>query len=181
MHLNQEIEKTGLDIPSDHETPQSVSISLPISPTEVRMNDKNKRVNFSGETIFYDGTNSSKTHQTTTRKELPKSVKFHSQPMPKASTYNAGSLAPIKSTGRIIDRRFDSFKTFSGRFERQITQLRGGGERTQRETRANDVSSQVDKILSVDRYFDALQGPELDTLRVMCSSYSYTFSVSSIL
>ena len=65
---------------------------------------------------------------------------------------------------RLRDARFDSFKTWSGKLERQLSHLRGKyveqvPEQVPHETEENEA-------LPVDRYFDALEGPELDTLRV---------------
>lgn len=64
---------------------------------------------------------------------------------------------------RLRDARFDSFKTWSGKLERQLSHLRGKHveqmpEQVPHETEENEA-------LPVDRYFDALEGPELDTLR----------------
>lgn len=67
--------------------------------------------------------------------------RFHSQPMPGSD-----------------DKRFDSFKTWSGKLERQLSNLRG----KHRETEQQPAEFET---LPVHRYFDALEGPELDTLR----------------
>ncbi|KAB2092702.1 hypothetical protein ERO13_A02G044200v2 [Gossypium hirsutum] len=61
---------------------------------------------------------------------------------------------------KLKDKRFDSFKTWSGRLERQLSNLRG---------KPQEIESDSENIeplpLPVDRYFDALEGPELETLR----------------
>ncbi|OWM79606.1 hypothetical protein CDL15_Pgr023018 [Punica granatum] len=61
------------------------------------------------------------------------------------------------------DRRFNSFKTWSGKLEQQLPNLRGKPQ----EGKPEDLILQnADmEILPVERYFDALQGPELDCLR----------------
>ncbi|KAK8583484.1 hypothetical protein V6N12_067756 [Hibiscus sabdariffa] len=72
-------------------------------------------------------------------KAKPKGVKFLSQPMPIGSAF--GEAANIRNINqhpnikKLKDKRFNSFKTWS------------------------------DRALPVDRYFDALEGPELETLR----------------
>ncbi|KAL8544156.1 hypothetical protein ACS0TY_004622 [Phlomoides rotata] len=82
-----------------------------------------------------------------TRDHNPNSV-FYSQPMSKGGT-DPG-----------IDRRFDSFKTWSGQLERQFSNLRGNNRQTEQPNKHSEFEN-----LPVDRYFDALEGPELDTLR----------------
>ncbi|XP_010113219.2 S-type anion channel SLAH3, partial [Morus notabilis] len=75
-----------------------------------------------------------------------------------------GDLPQNPNIRRLIDRRFDSFKTWSGKLEKQITHLRG---KTPRQTGPEDVVLQNSEFetIPVDRYYDALEGPELDTLR----------------
>ncbi|KAJ8539894.1 hypothetical protein K7X08_026283 [Anisodus acutangulus] len=60
---------------------------------------------------------------------------------------------------KLKDTRFDSFKTWSGRLERQLSVLRG-----KEQDPISQPSPHIETI-PVDRYFDALEGPELDTLR----------------
>ncbi|WOL14680.1 S-type anion channel SLAH2-like isoform X1 [Canna indica] len=104
--------------------------------------------------------------------EQPKQGKFHSQPIPavsidgKVATMN-GKVPDRRVSGggesQQRDKRFDSFKTWSGRLERQLSNLRG---------KPQDLESgessiiEAEDVPAVDRYFDALEGPELDTLRV---------------
>ncbi|XP_009108675.2 S-type anion channel SLAH2 [Brassica rapa] len=80
---------------------------------------------------------------------------FHSKSMPRGSLF-LGQEASRNSH----DKRFDLFRTMSGKLERQISNLRG---------KPIDRSLQEDKeiteSLTADRFFDALQGPELDTLK----------------
>ncbi|KAJ0251536.1 S-type anion channel SLAH2 [Hirschfeldia incana] len=61
---------------------------------------------------------------------------------------------------RSHDKRYDLFRTMSGKLERQISNLRGN---------PIDSSLQEDKeiteSLTADRFFEALQGPELETLK----------------
>ncbi|XP_009771156.1 S-type anion channel SLAH3-like isoform X2 [Nicotiana sylvestris] len=64
---------------------------------------------------------------------------------------------------KLKDTRFDSFKTWSGRLERQISVLRGKSR--EREQELISRPSTETETIPVDRYFDALEGPEWDTLR----------------
>lgn len=66
---------------------------------------------------------------------------------------------------RFRDKRFDSFKTWSGRLERQISNFRGRPPEVEDELQDSPNGDHA-AALPVDRYFDALQGPELDTLKV---------------
>lgn len=60
----------------------------------------------------------------------------------------------------VYDKRFDSFKTWSG----QLPNL--------------SESEQIElEILPVHRYLDALEGPELDTLRVCTNMHGYNNSI----
>ncbi|RRT75579.1 hypothetical protein B296_00025214 [Ensete ventricosum] len=63
------------------------------------------------------------------------------------------------------DKRFDSFKTWSGRLERQLSNLRGKPQEPDDDGNDSCIV-EVEPVPAVDRYFDALEGPELDTLRV---------------
>ncbi|WOL20507.1 S-type anion channel SLAH2-like [Canna indica] len=60
------------------------------------------------------------------------------------------------------DKTYDSFKTWSGRLEKQISNLRGKPQEPDLE--ANN-GYEAAAIPAVERYFDALEGPELDTLK----------------
>ncbi|KAL8129324.1 hypothetical protein V2J09_018479 [Rumex salicifolius] len=61
------------------------------------------------------------------------------------------------------DTRFDPFKTLSGRLKRQFSMLRGIPVELEVEIQSSRLSE--NDSLPVDRYFDALEGPEFDTLR----------------
>lgn len=67
-------------------------------------------------------------------------------------------------------KQFQSFKTWSGHLERQISQM----VRRQQDPIQEYCPAQVTRIqaLPVERYFAALEGPELDTLRVWTSVVS---------
>lgn len=67
------------------------------------------------------------------------------------------------------DKRFDSFKTWSGRLERQLSNLRGkpqDPDHGEGEGSGDHGEPYMEAVPAVDRYFDALEGPELETLRV---------------
>ncbi|KAF8643674.1 hypothetical protein HU200_066734 [Digitaria exilis] len=123
----------------------------------------------------------------------PDKVVFRSQPIPAAppaTGANAGGQlghggdpsrsAPhaARSKAQRRDKSYDSFKTWSGKLEKQITShLLGGRPPQQQEdeepeeeddaaamtTRRNSAS-----MPQVQRFFAALEGPELDRLRVYC-------------
>lgn len=63
------------------------------------------------------------------------------------------------------DNRYNSFKTWSGRLERQLSVLRGKSF-SRNDPEINPPQNIQGESLSADRYFDALEGPELETLRV---------------
>ncbi|KAF0923504.1 hypothetical protein E2562_006391 [Oryza meyeriana var. granulata] len=96
---------------------------------------------------------------------LTKQTRFHSQPILHLSkndeTRRCGDCTR--------DKRFDQFKTFSGRLERQLSNLRCrpapehmmNGEAPE----PNIAEEETEQVPAADRYFDALEGPELETLR----------------
>ncbi|KAL5718745.1 hypothetical protein ACHQM5_011615 [Ranunculus cassubicifolius] len=99
--------------------------------------------------------------------EKPKQSMFYSQPMSGINTDVDGE-APVRKQmtsrfDRMKDKRFNSFKTWSGQLEKQLSNLRGKPQDTAPE---EDSSQHIAAVpISVDRYFDALEGPELETLR----------------
>lgn len=172
MNLKQEIEtatvqSTSYEPEISHQRKQSVSISMPSSPIQ----QNTRKVFFSGETNFDDGIlpDPSATAQTVGI-EMPKAAKFYSQPMPTGKTFEEAiktrNLNYPPRIKKLKDKRFDSFKTWSGKLERQLTNLRG---KTPQEAAPEDavLKNSGVEALSVDRYYDALEGPELETLRVM--------------
>ncbi|KAI5020636.1 hypothetical protein ZWY2020_045524 [Hordeum vulgare] len=70
---------------------------------------------------------------------------------------------PRSDSTRERDRRFDQFKTFNGGLERQLSSLRRVPEDPSVADSASNNSD--DDVPTADRYFAALEGPELDTLR----------------
>lgn len=64
------------------------------------------------------------------------------------------------------DSRFDPFKTWSGKIERQISNLRGKPTQEEDLEAGGTKRHEIEEAPGVDRYFDALEGPELDILRV---------------
>ncbi|XP_057527864.1 S-type anion channel SLAH2-like [Amaranthus tricolor] len=104
--------------------------------------------------------------------ETSNEPKYYSQPISRAATYVEGAQTQNQDSGqqaryphleRLKDTRFDSFKTWSGKLERQISHIRGKPVEPQPEQRPKNLVE--GDALPVDRYFDALDGPELDTLR----------------
>ncbi|KAJ9539619.1 hypothetical protein OSB04_026125 [Centaurea solstitialis] len=107
--------------------------------------------------------------------ENPGSVKFHSGPTMMSPETDDQTVAgktpdhrlilPVKTTrmDEFKDSRYNSFKTWSGRLERQLSTLRGKS-RNEPEINAQNLDGET-LTLSVDRYFDALEGPELETLK----------------
>ncbi|XAR71677.1 hypothetical protein NMG60_11018062 [Bertholletia excelsa] len=150
---------------------RSVSISMPSSPMELHLQSAERHLfrDHNGTVPDNEIANSSATSTCGGTKQ----ARFHSQPMPAVSVINEAAV-----TGNVLncedvppsnprinklkDKRFDSFKTWSGKLERQLSHLRG----KPREAVPDDNTQNVEvEHLPVDRYFDALEGPELDTLR----------------
>ena len=98
--------------------------------------------------------------------------------MPPSTPRCEEAPVPRSDSTRERDRRFDHFKTFSGRLERQLSALRGVPQDSLTDAadveHAHGAASKIseedtdedDDVPSADRYFAALEGPELETLRV---------------
>jgi hypothetical protein len=103
--------------------------------------------------------------------QLPKQTRFHSQPILQHHPTGAGKTnEEVRRCNSIRDKRFDPFKTFSGRLERQLSNLRGRPQQpadgVSPESKISEEEEETDQAPAAHRYFDALEGPELDTLRV---------------
>ncbi|KAK8456829.1 hypothetical protein SEVIR_3G080000v4 [Setaria viridis] len=105
----------------------------------------------------------------------PDKVVFRSQPIPGGQPAGPGSARAGRAGSRgsmSRDKRYDSFKTFSGKLERQLTHLAGAAEvREEGEDGNGDddddaiTASRSTSLPKVDRFFAALEGPELDKLK----------------
>jgi tellurite resistance protein TehA-like permease len=106
----------------------------------------------------------------------PDKVVFRSQPIPGGKPARPGGARPGRAASRgpmSRDKRYDSFKTFSGKLERQLTHLAGAAEvREEGEDCDGDgygddaiSASRSASLPKVDRFFAALEGPELDKLK----------------
>ncbi|XP_050386691.1 S-type anion channel SLAH2-like isoform X3 [Argentina anserina] len=174
----KEIEIAALEIRVDeyeqptHQRIHSVSISMPPSPMGVHLEKMNGILFSPDATIFNNGiVDSSSENRSASSRNLPEPPKFHSQPLPNGPAFedqamHTGQSAYHPSIERPRDNRFDNFKTWSGKLERQLTMLRGKTPRRSDQP-DNPFAQSTDQVdpLPADRYFDALEGPELDTLR----------------
>lgn len=77
-----------------------------------------------------------------------------------------GTKRKLVRSETMRDSRFDPFKTWSGKLERQISNLRGMPTEEEDLEAGETKRHETEEAPGVDRYFDALEGPELDTLRV---------------
>jgi len=149
-----------------------MSVSMPLCYKETQLqslNNNNKNVSFSGENVIIKDDFPSGIAMS----EPPRQPKFKSQPMPKGFVYQQDGSQTQKANHKhnqpgikmFRDKRFDSFKTWSGGLERQLSILRGK-EPISNAQDGNNTTRSFDRALPVDRYFDALEGPELETLKV---------------
>ncbi|KAL8127890.1 hypothetical protein AgCh_014729 [Apium graveolens] len=150
-----------------HQRTRSISISMPPSPTEDHMEGK-KRVLFRDDCELISSSGVSHSPLSTDIPKIKQPI-FCSQPIPKGSALNDAVVSgktpdrPLRNPMRktLTDKRYNSFKTFSGKLDRQLSNLRG---------KVNETGTTLKKTtemenVPVHRYFDALEGPELDTLR----------------
>ncbi|KAL3653584.1 hypothetical protein CASFOL_003265 [Castilleja foliolosa] len=165
---------------NNHSNPQRVqqsfSISMPPSPVEAHLHDIKRSVMFTDDETV-PGKPIPNSADATPHKNVKahkEQTKFYSQPMPKGSALNdaitngnSPNQLPLRNPRihRLQDKRYDSFKTFSGKLERQISILRGVKHWEDEQDPGETQQRHTENHLPVDRYFDALEGPELDKLR----------------
>ncbi|CAI9092337.1 OLC1v1027540C1 [Oldenlandia corymbosa var. corymbosa] len=140
-----------------------VSISMPPSP---KGNAKKVLFSDNSEVMNGNGAQNPTASSNVAGSDQPKGVKFHSQPMPTGRIPGGAEIPPPRNPAiqRLKDNRFDSFKTWSGKLERQISNIRGRRQEPEQQDSVPAQNLEVE-TLPASRYFDALQGPELDTLR----------------
>ncbi|QCD94705.1 tellurite resistance/dicarboxylate transporter [Vigna unguiculata] len=136
------------------------SISMPLSSEEVELPPLDAKT---------DGIPISSSQSATATSNHPQQSKCYSQPMPKGfhvlpEAANGDKVNNNPGIKAFKDKRFDSFKTWSGTLERQLSILRGKSPRATAQD-GNNTPRNIERPLPVDRYFDALEGPELETLR----------------
>ncbi|KAK1665722.1 hypothetical protein QYE76_053881 [Lolium multiflorum] len=142
----------------DAQVPYAVSLSMPASPSGFHLSQfRTASVRRDEEpAVSKPATLQAEAHSP----RLLKQTRFHSQPILHASQQlNEGP----RRADTTRDKRFDPFKTFSGRLERQLSNLRG--HPIDLHSPDSNISEETDQVPGTDRYFDALEGPELDTLR----------------
>ncbi|XP_047044930.1 S-type anion channel SLAH2-like [Lolium rigidum] len=176
-------EELLIHVPSRHEstrgdTPCSVSLSVPASPSGLHLAQLGMPplppVNGEGAVP----PSKTKLVHHPSLPQLLNQARHHSQPT--LVVRDAGGEAPAvprSDSTRERDRRFDHFKTFSGRLERQLSALRGQPQEPLPDAvdieRGHGAASKISEedtdeeedVPSADRYFAALEGPELETLR----------------
>ncbi|KAJ6818392.1 putative S-type anion channel SLAH2 isoform X1 [Iris pallida] len=130
---------------------RTISVSMPTTPSG-SYDEQAKRVLFSDvhrQQLQKSRFNSQPLQAKLSPGRIPGSAEHHRQSTPRCSGPK--------------DSRFDSFKTWSGRLERQISTLRG------RPAEAEEIDetgmAEPEAIPAVDRYFESLEGPELETVK----------------
>lgn len=101
--------------------------------------------------------------------QLKRTISFNESKIRAPSTPARNSQQKMVRSTSMNNKRFDSFKTWSGKLERQISNLRGIPQEPDIEADSPQTINS-EHVPEVDRYLDALEGPELDTLRV-CNFY----------
>nr|CAB3464327.1 unnamed protein product [Digitaria exilis] len=171
----------GSPVP-ERETPYTVSFSVPASPSGLHISQvaacASVRSDGGG-----DAARVSPAPETETEAPPPQllqQARYHSQPTLTIKTEEP----PLQRQRTVVsrsdstrDRRFDHFKTFSGRLERQLSNLRGVPTEPASEIEPPPGESKIiiseeetdddndGEVPTADRYFAALEGPELETLR----------------
>jgi hypothetical protein len=134
----------------------SFSLSLPCSPSGLHIGQTN---------VVIPADKCDITNQTNTTSQMPRLAfqkQFRSQPL---LVMGSADGKMVRST-TVRDSRFDPFKTCSGKLERQISNLRGRPTQEEDLEAGGTKRTEIEEAPGVHRYFDALEGPELDTLRV---------------
>ncbi|CAD5174124.1 S-type anion channel SLAH2-like [Musa acuminata AAA Group] len=146
----------------------SLLFSLPVSPSGLHI-EQVRKVMLGDKGEQGDDVKLSQPDSASINSQQTKQSKFQSQSLQIVVSDVKTSTDSLESNQRAIrsdnqrDKTYDSFKTWSGRLERQLSNLRGRPQEPDLE--ANDSRTNEAAIPAIDRYFDALEGPELDTLR----------------
>ncbi|CAM0881764.1 unnamed protein product [Alopecurus aequalis] len=147
----------------DTQIPYSLSLSMPASPSGFHLSQFRMASVHRDEARVAPAESKPAGQPEVHSPRLLKQTRFHSQPILHASQLLNEAPRRVDSTR---DKRFDPFKTFSGRLERQLSNLRGRPlDPIDLESPESKISEETDQVPGTDRYFDALEGPELDTLR----------------
>ncbi|URD95032.1 C4-dicarboxylate transporter malic acid transport protein [Musa troglodytarum] len=159
-----------LATPEDQLRHQSYSLlfSLPVSPSGLHI-EQVRKVLLGDKGEQGDDVKLSQPDSASINSQQTKQSKFQSQSLQIVVSDVKTTTDSLESNQRAIrsdnqrDKTYDSFKTWSGRLERQLSNLRGRPQEP--DLKANDSRINEAAIPAIDRYFDALEGPELDTLR----------------
>ncbi|CAL9085655.1 unnamed protein product [Musa textilis] len=159
-----------LATPEDQLRHQSYSLlfSLPVSPSGLHI-EQVRKVLLGDKGEQGDDVKLSQPDSASINSQQTKQSKFQSQSLQIVVSDVKTTTDSLESNQRAIrsdnqrDKTYDSFKTWSGRLERQLSNLRGRPQEP--DLKANDSRTNEAAIPAIDRYFDALEGPELDTLR----------------
>ncbi|VAH11367.1 unnamed protein product [Triticum turgidum subsp. durum] len=164
--------------PTLGDTPLSVSFSVPSSPSGIHLAQGRLRMPPSAHAsiaeVHATPVLPSESEQVEGRHlvvpQLVKHAQHHSQ---SSLVIQSAGEGPRSNSTRELDRQFDQFRTFSGRHNRQLSNLRG----LPQDPPGTDVehgavsklfeedTNEDDDVPTADRYFAALEGPEFDTLR----------------
>uniref|UniRef100_J3MA65 S-type anion channel SLAH2 n=1 Tax=Oryza brachyantha TaxID=4533 RepID=J3MA65_ORYBR len=143
------------------EVPYAVSLSVPASPSGVPLGASIRR-----------GDARAQAAPSETKIDIHPAEPSHSQlTMIKGADGEPPVQCAVPRSTSTRDRRFDQFKTFSGRLERQLSSLRGmppqepADIETAESNKISEEEADGGEVPTADRYFAALEGPELDTLR----------------
>uniref|UniRef100_A0A0E0L698 S-type anion channel SLAH2 n=1 Tax=Oryza punctata TaxID=4537 RepID=A0A0E0L698_ORYPU len=152
------------------EIPYSVSFSVPASPSGIHLG-ASVRGDVRVHAAPSEGEAKIDIHPAEPPQLMRQQARFHSQPTLTVIRGGAdGEAAPVPRSDSTRDRRFDQFKTFSGRLERQFSNLRGmlpqePADIEMADSKISEEEADGGEVPTADRYFAALEGPELDTLR----------------
>ncbi|BAS95561.1 Os05g0584900 [Oryza sativa Japonica Group] len=157
------------DAQPEEEIPYSVSFSVPASPSGMHLGASVVRVHAAPPSVGEARIDMIHPAEPPPQM-LWQQARFHSQPT--LTVINGEAAAPVPRSDSTRDRRFDQFKTFSGRLERQFSSLRGmlpqepAADIETADSKISEEEADGGEVPTADRYFAALEGPELDTLRV---------------
>ncbi|XP_044984582.1 S-type anion channel SLAH2-like [Hordeum vulgare subsp. vulgare] len=155
--------------PTRGNTPLSVSFSMPGSPSGLHLAQARHRMLPSAHAsiaeVHATPVLPSESEAEGRHPVVPQLLKH-----PQASVViESAGEGPRSNSTRELDRQFDQFRTFSGRLNRQISNLRGlPQDPTGTDVEHGAVSKLLEEdtdVPTADRYFAALEGPEFDTLR----------------
>ncbi|KAG2301242.1 hypothetical protein Bca52824_029893 [Brassica carinata] len=170
-HHNEDLKETAPEMLINHQ--RKTSLPIPTSPNEFMItnptsssSDNNKNGGSTGKSVKFLSQPVTKVpslYIETGKDNDDDSLRHDNHQYHHQQHHRSGQLQNQKpASHKLKDHRYNSFKTWSGKLERQFTRKPASIPETPNQAKEH---LNTNEAMPVDRYFAALEGPELETLR----------------